>query len=94
MKLRVQYMAQLRTALGISEEEIELPEGPSLLALLRHLAERHGENAACHLLTAGGAPQPGLLMVVNGTAQYPRQADAIVLRPHDTVMLMPPIAGG
>ena len=33
MKLRVQYMAQLRSVIGCAEEEVELPDGSNLAAL-------------------------------------------------------------
>ena len=53
MKLRVQYTAQLRAATGRSEDEVELPEGTSLAALVSHLGARLG-GAASHLIAADG----------------------------------------
>ena len=94
MKLRVQYMGQLRTAAGRSEEEIELPESTSLTTLLSKLASRLGDGAAPHLVTAAGHAQGGLLIVVNGSAIAAPHAAATLLRPGDIVTLLPPIAGG
>lgn len=93
MKLRVQYMAQLRTAVGQSEEAVELPEGTRLSELLAHLAVAHGE-ARSHFVTETGQARPSLLIVVNESAVSARDAATTVLQPNDVVTLLPPIAGG
>jgi molybdopterin synthase sulfur carrier subunit len=94
MKLRVQYTAQLRTATGRSEEEIELPEGSSLAGLLAYLAARLGPEAATHLVTARGDKQPALLVVINNSSTAAQQAADTILHTGDIVTLLPPIAGG
>jgi molybdopterin synthase sulfur carrier subunit len=93
MKLRVQYMAQLRTVIGRVEETIELPEGVRLSELLAHLAATHDE-ARSHLVTETGQARPSLLIVVNEAAVSGREATTTVLHANDTVTLLPPIAGG
>lgn len=94
MKLRVQYTAQLRTAIGCAEEEVELADGINLAELLAHLAANRRGDAAPHLVTGAGEPQPCLLLAVNGSAVSARDARARVMHPGDVVTLMPPIAGG
>jgi molybdopterin converting factor small subunit len=94
MKLRVQYSAQLRAAIGRPEEEVELPEGSRLAELLAHLVLRLEEGAAAHLVTSSGEVRRSLLVVVNDSASPACEAAATVLRPGDVVLLMPPIAGG
>jgi len=94
MKLHVQYTAQLRTAVGRMDEEVELPESSSLAALVSHLADRLGREAASHLITPTGQTQCGLLIVVNGSAITAHQSAATVLRTGDVVTLLAPIAGG
>ena len=94
MKLRVQYTAQLQTAAGRPEEEVELPDGSSLAALLDHLATCLGDSAASHLLATSGQAPRNLLVVVNGSAASAHEAAATVLQPGDVVLLLPPIAGG
>jgi molybdopterin converting factor small subunit len=94
MKLRVQYMGQLRTAAGRSEEELDLPESTNLAALLSQLASHLGDGAAPHLITPSGHAQGGLLVVVNGSAVAAPHAAATILRTGDVVTLLPPIAGG
>lgn len=93
MKLRVQYMAQLRTAVGRSEEAVELSEGTRLSELLAHLAAIHNE-ARSHFVTETGHARPSLLIVVNESAVSARDAASTVLQPNAVVTLLPPIAGG
>jgi MoaD family protein len=93
MKVRVQFTAQLRTAIGRSSDELELPEGSSVAALIESLAAMFAE-AGPHLLTAGGQPHRSLLIVVNDSAVLSVNASQALLRPGDAVTLMPPIAGG
>lgn len=94
MNIRVEYLAQLRDAVGRPAEEIEFADGGVLLDLLSHLADRFGREAAPHLIDAGGRPQCGLLLIVNDLTVSASGAATHVLRPGDTVTLMPPIAGG
>jgi molybdopterin synthase sulfur carrier subunit len=94
MKLRVRYTAQMRTVVGRSEDEIELPEGSSLAHLLIHLAQQLGHEAHCHLLSGGGEAHCSLLIVVNDSAVASHQTSTTALHPGDVVTLLPPIAGG
>lgn len=94
MKLRIQYTGQLRTAAGLSEEELDLPESITLPALLQDLVTRLGESAAPHLLTPSGAPPCGLLIILNNTALPFPIPPSTILHPGDTITLLPPIAGG
>ena len=93
MKLLVRYSAQLRAAVGVADEEIDLPEGASLGALLVHLAKRYAD-AASHLVTDAGEASRSLLVVVNDAAAVSADAAATELHSGDVVTLLPPIAGG
>ena len=93
MKLRLNYMAQLGTAIGRADETVDVPSGSRLSDLLVHLAGRYGE-ARDHLITTAGDLVPSLLIVVNDTAIPARQVDETVLHDGDAVSLLPPIAGG
>ena len=93
MILRVQYMAQLRTVVGQSEEVIDLPEHSRLSDLLVHLAALHGV-ARSHLVTDAGQTRPSLLIVVNEAAVPARDAATTELHSNDVVTLLPPISGG
>lgn len=94
MKLRVQYTAQLRAAVGRTEEDVDLPESSNVAELLVHLATHRGRDAKPHLITDDGQAQPSLLLVVNGSAVPAREATMTMLKPGDVVTLLPPIAGG
>ncbi len=94
MKLRVEYTAQLRTVAGRPADEIELPPGSRLTDLFRHLAERLGDGGAAHLFASDGHASRSLLIVVNGVAALARESAHRELEPGDTVLLLPPIAGG
>jgi molybdopterin converting factor small subunit len=94
MTLRVQYMGQLRTAAGRSEDEIDLREPTDLASLLAGLADRLDQAGSHHLVSATGQIQCGLLIVVNGAAVAAHQAATTTLRPGDVITLLPPIAGG
>jgi molybdopterin synthase sulfur carrier subunit len=93
MKVRVQYMAQLRSAVGCSEEQLDLPEGNTLSRLLGQIAERHRE-AKPHLLNENKQVRPSLLLVVNDVAVSARDAETMPLSDGDSILLLPPIAGG
>ena len=93
MKLRVQYMAQLRAAVGQAEEAVELPDGSSLADLLNQLANTHSA-ARSHFVTETGHARPSLLIVVNDSAVSAREAGTTALHSDDIVTLLPPIAGG
>jgi molybdopterin converting factor small subunit len=94
MRLRVQYTAQLRTAVGRSEEEIELPEGSNLAELLLQVASALCRDAAGYMLTSSGQLQPSLLVSLNNGAISTREAGDVLVNSGDVVMLLPPIAGG
>lgn len=94
MQVRVEFTGQLRTAVGRANDKVELPEGATVAMLAAHLAQRCGEAARPHLLNGSNQAQPSLLVAINGTAFPTQQAAATVLRPGDTVVLLPPIAGG
>ena len=94
MRLRVQYTAQLRTAVGRAEEEIDLPEGSNLAELLVRVASEMCREAAGYLLAPDGQLQPSLLVAVNERAISISEARAVPVNSGDVVILLPPIAGG
>ena len=94
MKVRIQYTAQLRSAVGRVEEDVELAGDASLGDLLVRLATELHREAAPFVLAAGGELQPSLLIGVNGQGVSPREAQNVTLQDGDVITLMPPIAGG
>lgn len=94
MNVRVQFLGQLRTAAGVAYEACQLPDGFTLGEAMRHLAQERGPEVARHVQTADGRVPPTLLIAINGEAVPAGEVAGTVLRPGDTVTLMPPIAGG
>jgi MoaD family protein len=93
MKLRVQYTAQLRTAVGRPEDEVDLPVGSNLAGLIDQLSQRL-DGVASRLIAPAGRLDRNLLVVVNGHAIAWPDALATELQDGDVVLLLPPIAGG
>ena len=79
MTLRIQYFAMLREKAGVSDETIRT-SAATPTALWEELRERHGFD---ELLSA-------LSVAVNETFVSPGRA----LRDGDTVVFIPPVAGG
>ncbi|MGH7134509.1 MAG: MoaD/ThiS family protein [Pirellulales bacterium] len=94
MNIRVEFAGQLRTAIGRANDQVHLPKGATVTMLLVELATCYGDPVRPHLFGAAGQVQPSLLVAINGTAFPSRQAEVTVLRDGDTVVLLPPIAGG
>jgi molybdopterin converting factor small subunit len=94
MKVSIRYSAQLKTAVGRSLDVLELPDNCTLETLFTHLAAHLEPAAAAHLLNSTGTIRPGLLIVVNQTVASSDAAATTRLHADDTVLLLPPIAGG
>lgn len=94
MKVRVEYSAQLRTALGRTAEDVDLPDAATVRELLMQLAATCGDDAAQHLVTDAGDLRPSLLVIVNDVATPARRSASTRLRPGDVVTLLPPVSGG
>jgi molybdopterin converting factor subunit 1 len=81
MELRVRLFAVLREAAGTSEVTVEVPDGIDATGLIRELQVQHPAlDNRC-----GGS-----LVAVNEAYAEP----ATVLRPGDTIALIPPVSGG
>lgn len=94
MRLHVEYTGQLQAALGRAAEDVHLPPGATIAALLENLEQREQLRAGSHIRAATGVWQAGLLVGLNGTALAARQAASIALNDGDVVTLLPPIGGG
>jgi MoaD family protein len=91
-KVSVHYLAQLRAAVGVADETVELPADATLADLVARLAERHGERFARIVLKGAAQPHDSILLFVNDEQvawQPPRR-----LREGDAVTVLTPMAGG
>lgn len=92
MKVQVEYVAQMKSAVGVDAETVELPAPATLETLITVLVERHGEGLRAMLLDEDGAVRSSALIFVGA-----EQAECGA--PHELtegtkVTLLAPLAGG
>jgi molybdopterin converting factor small subunit len=88
MKIRVEYMTQLRMETACATEAFDMPPESAVCELLQAIAERHGERVGA--LLQGGSREAAVLCFV-GTDQVEKHHP---LRDGDVVTVMTPISGG
>ncbi|WP_456365308.1 ubiquitin-like small modifier protein 1 [Thermococcus sp.] len=88
MRVKVRYFARYRSLVGTGEEEVELPEGATVMDLIEKLKERHPV-----LKTKIFAEDDDLADVnVSRNGRYVRFDE--ILKEGDVVALFPPVSGG
>jgi molybdopterin converting factor small subunit len=87
----VRYRAQLRQAVGVAVEHIELDRPCAAVELVTQVAERHGPPLRDLLLAADGRPRPTVLLFVGDEQIGPGSPP---LRDGDEVTILSPMAGG
>jgi molybdopterin converting factor small subunit len=93
MAVTVRYHNVLRSAAGLAEEELPVPEGATLYALFEALAGAHGPPLRDLLLEADGSVVSHLVAFRNRklVSGDPR---GVLLADGDEVMLFPAVSGG
>ena len=85
--IRVRYWAAARSAAGVAEETVDVPDPITLVELREELVGRHPGTrfpdvvAVCSVLIGDRPVSSG-------------DPGAVVVRPGDTVEFLPPFAGG
>jgi molybdopterin converting factor small subunit len=92
MQIEVHYATQVKRAAGVRSETVTVPDGCTVQALVRQVAEQHGEGLRKLLLKTSGDVQPGLLLFL-GEAQVAAGEDP-PLTDGATLTIMSPISGG
>ncbi len=92
MQIRIQYMSQIKSALGLRNDTLELPPASRVLDVLSALVARHGAVFARLVQTDDGSWQRSLLVCV-GNRQVMLE-DQTPLAEGDVVTLLTPISGG
>jgi len=89
----VRYHNILRSAVGLAEESVPLPENAALYGLLEALAEARGSPLGEMLLKADGSVVSHLVMFVNRKliTGDPR---SVPLADGDEILLFPSVSGG
>lgn len=94
MNVRVTFWAQVRTAAGLSEAAVTLPENSTVSDLLLQLGARHGAALQAFLFHDDGRPRATLLVAVNEAPIHRTDWSTVRLSAGDHVALVPPVAGG
>jgi len=92
MEIQVVYVAQVKTASGVSGETVRLEEGATSRSLLDRLVESRGQEFRDLLLDDQGALRKSIL-VFRGDEQIDSPAET-PLADGDEITLMSPLAGG
>lgn len=92
MSVTMEYSAQIKQALGLESERIELGSTRTVEGILEELARRHGERFRHFVPAAGGSRRGTLLLSVNDEQVF--RDTPIELRDGDILRIMSPIAGG
>ena len=90
MQIEIEYSTQVRTATGVSREQVDVPEECSLAQALAHVLTLHPKLSPW--IDVNGLPRPGLLLFVND--QSPTDSVNTRLKPDDQVAMMSMVSGG
>ncbi len=92
MHVHVQYTTQIKAALGIAEETIEVPAASGIAELLRILGQRHAEPFRQSVVMADGQLLPSILLCVDDRQVDPD--DPTPLSDGSTITFLSAISGG
>lgn len=92
MKINVEYAAQVKRAVGVSRDVVELDPPATLADVIAEIAKQRGDALTGTLLTAEAALHPSILAFV-GDRQV-RDASAHAMSEGDVVTFLSPISGG
>lgn len=90
--MRLQYFAMLRDATGKMEEEWSLPEA-TLDDLLKDLVARYGHEFGRWVYANGELSDLAIIMI-NGRDVRHLSRGKTPLKPDDSIVIFPPVAGG
>ena len=92
MKVNVVYTTQLKTALGLASEIVEIVAPLTVGQLIQHLSQRHGESFNKLALAENGQLNPSILICVGneclGSDLSAQIEDA------EEITLLSPVSGG
>jgi molybdopterin converting factor small subunit len=92
MRVHVHYTTQIKSALGVTQETVELPAQAGVPDLLRILAERYQEPFHRLVFTVEGNLLPSILLCVGDRQVDPHDADPLL--DGATVTFLSAISGG
>lgn len=92
MRLNIVYTTQLKAALGIAIEQVDMTPPKTAADLLTALAENHGPEFRRLALDSAGKPLPSLLICVGDEQVAPTAP--LQLKDGDTITILSAISGG
>lgn len=92
MKVKVKYTAQLKKAIGVGEEWVELESGALLKDLLEIQFQKRKNGFLDMVFNGNGEFLGTVLLIVNGRQVNFEYSET--LKENDVVTIMSPIAGG
>jgi len=92
MQLNIIYTTQLKAALGIGTEQIDLAPPKTATDLLAALAEKHGPEFRRLALDSTGKPLASLLICVGDEQVSPTAP--LTVKDGDTITILSAISGG
>ena len=93
MKVLTRFYAFLREMTGRESDTITLDEGSTVIDFLKAVREKYGVSLAS-IFGVDGMLRSGFAIALNGDSVDRREWARTVLRDGDTVVILPPIAGG
>ncbi|MDA1015552.1 MAG: MoaD/ThiS family protein [Planctomycetota bacterium] len=92
MKVKVEYSAQIKRAAGVRADELEVPDGARLQAVIRQAGELRGDSVQGILFPDGDELHPSILVFI-GDEQVRWTENPLVTSGH-SVTLVSPVSGG
>jgi molybdopterin synthase sulfur carrier subunit len=92
--VKVRYYAMLSDVAGKREEDIELPEGSTVLDLVHYLIEKFGLRLRNYVYDEEGQLLNYMKFNVNGVNILSLEGFETLLDDDDVVQVIPPIGGG
>jgi len=92
MVVTVQYTTQLKAALGVARQQIQLGDHATLSELIKQLTEQHGAAFADLVLMPDGHLLPSIIVCIDD--QQRSAGQDIPLQDGNQVMLLSAISGG
>ena len=92
MPVKLSYMSQVKAALNLAGEEIDVPTPCTVRELLDQLVRRHGEPLERLMCDAEGQLRPTVMVCVSN--RQVRLNDPTLVTDVDEVLLFAPISGG
>jgi len=92
MKIRIYYTAQLKLALGLDSEEIEVPSESRLLDLLQQIRQLHPQEVEQYVFSAQDELLPGVLLCLGD--KHAGRDLSVSLQDGEEVTLLSVVSGG